>query len=324
MTAFDTKLSVRQVRLRQIETGDLAFYNALCARHIADCLELPNGEAARITQAVGPVSSDLIPLGLRIGDEEFGLSVDKGLMRAAFRHFFGAVHSSGRAKTADLLLNLLFDIPLGRLEDISGEAVVLIPRRTFPDPVCFYRVTWAGQTGDLALSAEAAALLVRLAPLNPAPRPELPILVSLRTGRALITPADLTDLHPGDVIVPNQRPILPDHPDVHIGPNLIAAADVVQGQATLKEDIQMTPDAHPLADDLDTPVDQLELTLTFELARKAVTLSELSEVTQGHVFTFRDHANPCSVRILANGKAIGRGELVQVGDHIAVQVTERT
>ena len=68
------------------------------------------------------------------------------------------------------------------------------------------------------------------------------------------------------------------------------------------------------------PLDQLPVRLMFELGRLELTLAELETLGPGHVFALgRDEHQP--VDILANGKRIGLGEIIAVGDAIGVRVT---
>ncbi|HET8729240.1 MAG TPA: FliM/FliN family flagellar motor switch protein, partial [Alphaproteobacteria bacterium] len=73
----------------------------------------------------------------------------------------------------------------------------------------------------------------------------------------------------------------------------------------------------------DEPVAQalgdLPVQLVFELARTEIALSDLRTVAPGYVFELgRDRSQP--VDILANGRRIGRGEVVQIEDELGVRV----
>src|SRR5262249_52384648 len=67
-------------------------------------------------------------------------------------------------------------------------------------------------------------------------------------------------------------------------------------------------------------LNELPVRLVFELGRLELTLAELEVLGPGHVFALgRDQHQP--VDILANGKRIGLGEIVAVGDALGVRVT---
>jgi type III secretion protein Q len=67
-------------------------------------------------------------------------------------------------------------------------------------------------------------------------------------------------------------------------------------------------------------LDHIEVTLTFELGRRTIDLRALRTMAPGHVFDLgRDPEGP--VDIIANGKTIGAGEIVRIGETIGVRVT---
>ena len=65
-------------------------------------------------------------------------------------------------------------------------------------------------------------------------------------------------------------------------------------------------------------MDELPVRLVFEAGRAEVPLGELGQVGPGHVFALPGAAG--LVHILANGRRIGQGELVQVGEGAGVRV----
>ena len=63
----------------------------------------------------------------------------------------------------------------------------------------------------------------------------------------------------------------------------------------------------------------LEVQLTFELGRQTVELEQLRAIMPGYVFPIeRSPDDP--VDIVANGRRIGRGEIVRVGDGLGVRL----
>ena len=67
--------------------------------------------------------------------------------------------------------------------------------------------------------------------------------------------------------------------------------------------------------------DQLEITLTFELDRKTVTVGDLKSIQAGYTFAMTNNSST-PVTILANGKPVARGRLVDINGVIGVQVTD--
>lgn len=69
------------------------------------------------------------------------------------------------------------------------------------------------------------------------------------------------------------------------------------------------------------PSDEIALSLTLELGKIEITLSELLKLQPGNALElpFRPEAG---VHLVLHGKRIGRGELVQVGDSVVVRILE--
>ena len=69
----------------------------------------------------------------------------------------------------------------------------------------------------------------------------------------------------------------------------------------------------------ETELDDLPITLVFELGRQQLSLGELREIDSGHVFDLgRGLDDP--VDIYANGSLIGRGEVMQVAETLGVRI----
>ena len=67
-------------------------------------------------------------------------------------------------------------------------------------------------------------------------------------------------------------------------------------------------------------IDELPVHLVFELGRTEVAVSDLESLGAGYVFDLNKPLGQ-SVDILANGRRIGAGELVRIGESIGVRVT---
>jgi type III secretion system YscQ/HrcQ family protein len=68
--------------------------------------------------------------------------------------------------------------------------------------------------------------------------------------------------------------------------------------------------------------EQVQIQLDFELERRTITLAELSELQAGYVFKLATPSEGRNVQLLANGRNIGSGELVSVGDFLGVRILE--
>lgn len=68
-------------------------------------------------------------------------------------------------------------------------------------------------------------------------------------------------------------------------------------------------------------MDEVRVTVAMELGRADATLDELLQYTQNTVFDLdRVVGDPVDLRV--NGRLFGRGEVVTVGEHFGVRVTE--
>jgi flagellar motor switch/type III secretory pathway protein FliN len=68
-------------------------------------------------------------------------------------------------------------------------------------------------------------------------------------------------------------------------------------------------------------VNSLGVTLTFETARRSITLGELRSIQPGYTFVSQNPVNS-PIEIRANGTLVGYGKLVSVENNIGVQITE--
>ena len=186
-------------------------------------------------------------------------------------------------------------------------------------------------TGRLHLSEPAAAVLATaLEPLPPAPTlPQLPVALRVRIGACELPLRELREVRPGDVL-------LGDGLDEAAGPGsvLLVAEERWAWQARHQpgQVAVLSPRARLAAlglegwtmnDETPQPLQDAELNdlpvrLVFEAGRAEVLLGELGQIGPGHVFALPGTAG--LVDILANGRRIGQGELVQVGESAGIRV----
>ena len=75
----------------------------------------------------------------------------------------------------------------------------------------------------------------------------------------------------------------------------------------------------PMSNATNALVNDLEVELTFVVGQSQLTVGQLRDLAPGFVFELNSGADDIS--ICANGKPIGRGELLEVGEKIGVRVT---
>ena len=71
------------------------------------------------------------------------------------------------------------------------------------------------------------------------------------------------------------------------------------------------------------PLENIPVQLLFEAGKKQIALRELGSINPGYTFEL-DSAVERPITIRANGKIIGTGELVEIGDRIGVRILEFT
>lgn len=247
-----------------------------------------------------------------------------------------------RPEHAALLLESLFDSELGWLEGKLGcqVAVTTIENRNArsdaaqlafslrtkqDDIVGTLRLT------DMKRAAQLGRLLGASGKSAPALPPELPMLVSLWRGAVKVSLGDVQSLRPGDVVlladIENEaatalmmiggRFVAPVE-FTSEGPCLMAGLRPVTGSKwEWIMDQTKNPDAAQALDDAD--LENLPVTLVFELGRTALPLGELKQLAPGAIVPLPEVAKEI-VDVIANGKRVGRGEVVRIGESLGVRL----
>lgn len=149
----------------------------------------------------------------------------------------------------------------------------------------------------------------------------LPIPVRFELGQSRLGLADFRELARDDLILIERGAWLRDRAvSIRIGPNwhfrgALEAGRVIlqQRETTMTEPVD---NQQPLAQ-----LDELPITVSFDLGESALALGELKALQPGYAFELaRGLERPVTVR--ANGAIIGAGELIQVGDCLGVRVVE--
>ncbi|UPJ51773.1 type III secretion system cytoplasmic ring protein SctQ [Bradyrhizobium sp. 200] len=155
-----------------------------------------------------------------------------------------------------------------------------------------------------------------------------PIVAILGAGAVRLPLRTLQDLHHGDVLIPDEFPFERGETVVTFGHRYRAVArleengvrvrSALQRITSIQEITTMEAKGAPRIVETDELGD-LEIQLTFELGRQTVELEQLRTIAPGYVFALgRSPDDP--VDIVANGRRIGRGEIVRVGDGLGVRL----
>jgi len=183
------------------------------------------------------------------------------------------------------------------------------------------------QGGSLRLSAPVAerlvALLERQLPAQPATLAGLPLPVVLLAGWQRLSVAECRELQPGDVILLEDAQA--DACTLQLAGAWQALADYrAPGELCLRAGFTRQPFAqeHTHVSDFQpsSNLDQLPVTLHCRVGSLELTLAELQALGPGSVLRL-PRPDEALVELVVNGRLLGRGELVELGDGVGVRVT---
>ncbi|WP_208350322.1 FliM/FliN family flagellar motor switch protein [Pseudaestuariivita rosea] len=315
MVEFIPNNKVIRARPRPVEINDLDLHNRLCT---LDCIELGRLNGKRVSLSVDMHASDQIDLflQLQIGDINAVLGLPGELIDKI------ANDRPEQIETSDLcfLTNLILDDVLAPLEERLGLPITFTAVCQPAPATASFTIKYGTDLYAASLSGtDAATMLLTQYPAPKTDTGHVPMTASLRIGHVNLPVSTVSDLGRGDVIIPNDQPITADRGTFHLYPNLMADVTFDHHTITLQEDLKMALDTTTAQ----VSLHNIDIDLTFELCRQTVPLHKIETLGKGHVFRFDSRIDDSFVRILANGRLIATGELVQIGDRIGVQLRDR-
>jgi type III secretion protein Q len=163
------------------------------------------------------------------------------------------------------------------------------------------------------------------------PEIELPVPVGVRIAAATCSVGEIATLLPGDVVMADHRcheaqtavAVLAEHLAAPAkltaaGAQLTAPPARIQG--SLWEWSMESRGDRSKADLEKTDLDDIPVKLLFELGRVELSLAEVRQLVPGALIPVPRLLEE-SVDISANGRRIGRGSLVRIGDNLGVRIT---
>jgi type III secretion protein Q len=161
---------------------------------------------------------------------------------------------------------------------------------------------------------------------------ELPLALSVRVAAATFAVGEIATLSPGDVVIADQCHQQPKTAVAVIAEHLVAPVELTAAGARITA--SPTPARgsvwewsmenggnRPQPDVLQkTNFDDIPVKLLFELGRIELSLAEIRQLAPGAIVPISRPLEE-SVDILANGRRIGRGSLVQIGDSLGIRIT---
>lgn len=153
----------------------------------------------------------------------------------------------------------------------------------------------------------------------------LPVPIQWGIGNAPVPLHELRRLDRGDVIVLDSRPAQGNalvlearvlglaHHTLHLAAEQ-SAASVLHIERTPMNDTNTVPGIQTAA------IEALEVQVAFCIGQSKVPLHALARVQPGYVFQLDHGLDRSDVQVIANGRLIGRGSLIAVGNRLGVRV----
>lgn len=308
------------------------------------------GRAATMTAAwPGTVDASLSwRIDLSVGDAAGALIVPRSLAEALIAGLDGEQQLDALPPVAAaLLLELALADGLSALEQSLGSRLAL----NAAGPAAGASHALAGtlslsvaiavddsaatSAGELRLAPPDAARLARLLDRHAAgavPLLDLRVPAHLRVAATTCPLGEIASLSPGDIVMADDCCRQPRTAVAVVAEHLAApvaltaagaqfAARPERGRGSAWEwSMENTADGSQPDPMQKTDIDDIPVKLVFELGRVELSLSEVRQLAPGAVLTMPRPADD-GVDILANGRRIGRGSLVQIGGNLGVRIT---
>lgn len=327
------------VKLEALSPDQAAALNAFYKNRAAADIEIA-GQPAKIAAAWPRAQMDDQPpcvLRARVGDHTAELHVPLSLVGQVL----ATVEPTARLENllpphAALLLEAALAYELDWLEAKlqAPMELVTIEEQTPPASISPFNLVLSvdGHAMDCALSLSDGALLARLGALLDeavSGRPPLPatLPLSVRLWRDVLTInlGEAKGLQPGDVVLFAEQAatvliigdkLVAPAGITAAGPQLLAVPVAIAGS---KWEWMMGQDTGATGQTLDdATLEDLPIALAFEIGRKTMPLGDVRQLTAGAVVQL--DATGQGVDILANGKRVGQGEMVRIGESLGVRV----
>ncbi|WP_122593369.1 type III secretion system cytoplasmic ring protein SctQ [Pseudomonas viridiflava] len=341
MTAYETSFNGAALSdLPSFDPDVLSLHNRL-HRRVADWHGVLRGQPMRVQWACGrDVDQPCVSVALMIGQTLVELRVPEPLFERSWMTWQpgSAIDRQNEA----LLLEQAWLGWIEPLEAILGEPLQVVPWAADPTARCLgvtlevHIADFPAARVELRMNSVAAdhvaALLERYAMSDQGALQALRLVMSAEAGHAPLRVDELRSLAPGDVVMLDTLP--DDQVRLRIGQHLQAHArrsgrslewcgpwsgsDPDPSTATHfnRNDAMNEPTVMP---DLDVSLDALPLTLVCQLGSVELTLEQLRAMAPGTLLPLASSGQD-EVDLMVNGRRIGRGELVRIGDGLGVRL----
>lgn len=231
-----------------------------------------------------------------------------GLLEACFSEIFAAISKAG--------------------VDIAITSVQPHKHRDAPDEIIEWHVNRGSETvwmqgsvaGDVAALACLASLLERVPVVTSRDDTLLPVVVSIVAASMRLKIHELRALELHDVLFADLIDFKTSSACALYASSHQLGIGTLDGRVFSFKKTTTIP-APAMADSALVPLNDIDVELTFVVGQVTLTVGDLRNVAPG--FTFELPITTGSdLLVLANGKLFGRGQLIDVGEHLGVRLTE--
>jgi type III secretion protein Q len=289
----------------------------------------------------GKTKSPHSTVAFTMGDKEGELHVPRGLVERWLVQADPDVELARLApEHAALLLESLLSAELVWLEARLGcrIAVTTIENRNRVSSAAHFAFSLKGKEEDIVCTlhpadfdraAQLSRLLDRGETKMSALPLDLPVPVRLWRSAVAVGVGDLQSLRPGDVVLLDDIESEAAPALIVIGGRLLAPVEFTNEGVRLtarprpatgsKWEWIMDRATDPVQSLEDADLEDLPMTLVFELGRTALPLGEVRQLAPGAIVRLPEVTRE-TVDVIANGKRVGCGEIVRIGESLGVRV----
>lgn len=153
---------------------------------------------------------------------------------------------------------------------------------------------------------------------------QTPVILSIVLPGMQLSKKEFSSLEAGDVLVLDKsvtkdKALLPGK--LKISPDIQSSVTIDKKKIVVRDKLEKAMSTPAKNRKKKTSVEDVQLDISFEYAEKRISFASLKKIGPGYVITL-DKDSAESVDILANGKSIGVGEIVQVGTRTGIRVLE--
>ncbi|RWB97832.1 MAG: YscQ/HrcQ family type III secretion apparatus protein [Mesorhizobium sp.] len=337
-----TRSSVGEpLALESVAAGEVEALNAFYRRRAAAQITIAGKTMAlaAVWPAPNPVDQPICTIAFTLGDMAGKLRLPLSVVERGLAKADELIDVKRLAPAhAALLLESEFEKDLEWIESKLGETIAIasIEQDSVLDQTALaFVLAGKDETIGCALHTDSVGLAVRagrfldaIGKARPPVPAEFPLPVCLWRNALTISHGDLQSLQPGDVVLFDDEEeeaalVIAERlygPAVLTasGPQLLAAPTAIAGS---KWEWTMNQDTPPHADQAleEATLDELPVTLAFELGRTAMPLGEVRQLAPGAIVPLANVTKE-TVDIIANGKRVGRGEIVRIGESLGVRI----